>query len=132
MGKDWRYIAYVAGAIGLFLLVKLMSPKQYNWSVTLAHDDKNPFGVYALYELLPTRLQETTINLTNQTIYELKVSLKNNESIVVFASNFSGDKPDTEAILGHAAKGATVFISSQYFWGHFSDTLNVTTGDYFF
>src|SRR5690348_6625123 len=127
MSKDWRYIAYVLGAIALFVIVKLLSPKQYNWSITLVHDDKNPYGVYALHKLLPSRFENVSINNSYKTLYELRDSLKNNESIMIFASNFTGDREDTEALLEHVSEGATAFISAQYFWGHFSDTLNVST-----
>jgi hypothetical protein len=130
--KDWRYIAYVAGAIGLFLLVKLTSPKQYDWTVSLAHDDKNPFGALALYELLPTQFSKVDLKLSGQTFYEVKDSLVNNETVIILSSNFTGDKSDTDALLEYVAGGRTVFISAQYFWGHFSDTLNIATSDYFF
>jgi hypothetical protein len=130
--KDWRYIAYVAGAIGLFLLVKLSSPKQYDWTISLSHDDKNPFGAYALYALLPTQFSGVEVTSSNKTFYELKDSLKNNESLVVLASNFTGDQSDTDVLLEYVAKGGTVFIAAQYFWGKFSDTLNLSTSDYFF
>lgn len=132
MSKDWRYIAYVVGAIALFVLVKLLSPKQYDWSITLVHDDKNPYGVYALHKLIPSQFENISVHNSYRTLYELKDSLKDNETIVIFASNFNGSREDTEALLEHVSKGATAFISSQYFWGHFSDTLNVSASDYFF
>lgn len=132
MSKDWRYIVYVVGAIALFVIVKLLSPKQYNWAITLLHDDKNPYGVYALYKLLPTQFENVDIKNSYKTFYELKDSLSSNENIVVFAMNFTGSKEDAEALLKHVDQGATAFISAQYFWGHFSDTLNISTSDYFF
>jgi hypothetical protein len=130
--KDWRYILYVAGAIVLFLIVKLTSPKQYDWTVSLEHDNKDPFGAYALHALLPSQFKSVRLTTSNQTFYEFKDSLQKKETVFILASNFSGDKEDTEALLDYVGKGATAFISAQYFWGKFADTLNVSTSDYFF
>src|SRR5690606_21165035 len=68
----------------------------------------------------------------NQTLYELKDSLSAEDNIVIFAARISCDKEDSNALLNHVANGGTAFISSQYFWGHLADTLNVRTYDSFF
>lgn len=132
MRKDWKYIIYVGGAIILFVAVKLMSPKQFNWSISLAHEDKNPYGTYVLNELLPDIFHDKRIVNSYQTLYELKDSLSTEDNIVIFASRMSCDKEDSNALLNHVSNGGTAFISSQYFWGHLADTLNVHTYDGFF
>lgn len=132
MRKDWKYILYISLAFGLFVTIKLLSPKQYNWSMTFAHDDKNPYGAYALSELLPGLFPGKKISHSYKTLYEVKDSLTNADNIVIISSNFSADKEDTKVLLEHLEKGGSAFISAQYFWGHFSDTLNVTAYDYFF
>lgn len=132
MRKDWKYIIYVVGAISLFVAVKLLGPKQYNWSVTLAHDDKNPYGTYALSELLPALFKGKHIANSYQTLYELKDSLQAGGNIIIFGSRVSCDKEDTDVLLEHAARGGTAFISAEYFQGHLADTLNLGTYDYLF
>lgn len=132
MGKDWKYILYVGGAIVLYVLVQLMSPKQYDWTVTYSHDDKNPFGAFALYELMPTLFKEGKIDHHFKTIYEVKESLKDGQNIFILASQFDGDKADTEFLLKHVEKGGHVFISANYFRGVFRDTLDLNVRDYFF
>jgi hypothetical protein len=132
MGKDWKYILYVGGAIALFVLVKMLSPKQFNWNVTLAHDDKDPYGTYALHELLPSVFEGAEIDHGYKTIYELKDSLKANENIFIVTSSFNPEEEDTKALLSHVANGGSAFISTQYTWGDFADTLNIGTRDYLF
>jgi hypothetical protein len=132
MKKDWKYILYISLAFSLFVIVKLLSPKQYDWSMTFAHDDKNPYGAYALNELLPGLFAGQKISHSYKTLYEIKDSLANDENIIIISANFSADKEDTNVLLQHVEKGGSVFISAQYFWGHFSDTLDLTTYDYFF
>lgn len=132
MRKDWKYILYISLAFGLFVVVKLMSPKQYNWSVTFAHSDKNPYGAYAYGELLPDLFPGKKIFHSYKTLYELKDSLSATDNIVIIASNFSADEEDTKILLRHVEKGGSAFISAEYFRGYFADSIKISTYDYFF
>jgi hypothetical protein len=132
MKKDWKYLLYIGAAFGIFFVLKLASPKKYDWTITYSHKDKNPYGAYAINELLPSVFPGQDINHSYLTLYEIKDSLKRNENVLIVSSSFSGDKEDTNVMLQHVAGGGTVLISAQYFWGHFSDTLDVSTYDYFF
>jgi hypothetical protein len=130
--KDWKYVLYVGGAIALFVFVRLIAPKQYDWTVTFAHDDKNPYGAYALSELLPALFTKENINHSYQTLYELKDSLKQEGNFLIISSTFSPEKEDVHALLNHLEQGGKAFISAEYFYGLFSDTLKVVTNDYLF
>ena len=132
MGKDWKYIVYVLGALGVFVIVKLLSPATYDWSVTFAHNDKNPFGTYAFQTLLPGIFKEREISHSYLTLYELKDSIQPGDNIVIITNKFSADKEDTKVLLDHIHHGGTALVSAQNFWGEFSDTLNLTAYDYFF
>jgi hypothetical protein len=132
MKKDWKYILYIGAAFGIFVLLKLASPKTYDWTITYSHVDKNPHGAFALGELLPSIFQGQGIHHSNLTMYEIKDSLKEKDNVIVVSSSFSADKEDSDVLLNHVSEGGTVLISAQYFWGHFSDTLDIATYDYFF
>jgi len=69
--------------------------------------------------------------LSNRTIYELKDSLKD-ENVMILSHTFSGDQLDTEALLKHVENGASVFISTENFYGKLADTLKIATYDYLF
>lgn len=132
MRRDWKYILYLSLAFGLFLTVKLMEPRQYDWTPTYAVEDKNPFGAYVLNELLPNLFKGKKVTISNRTIYELKDSLKDGESMIILTHSFRSEKEDTEVLLQHVAKGASVFIGAESFHGKLADTLKLTTYDYFF
>lgn len=132
MKKDWKYILYLSVAFGIFIVVKLLSPKQYNWNVTFAHEDKNPYGAFAFSELLPGLFPNSKIVHSYKTLYEVKDSLGSSDNVVVISNRFSGSKEDCNALLGHVARGGFAFISAEYFLGHFKDTLGISTYDYFF
>ena len=75
MGKDWKYALYLLIVIGIYVLVKLATPKQNTWMVTLAHEDKEPYGTYAFDQLLPSFFKDQSITNSYKTFYELKDSL---------------------------------------------------------
>ncbi len=127
--KDWKYIMYVGGALALYVLVQLASPKQFDWTITFSHDDKNPYGAYALYELMPSIFEEGKIDHHFKTVYEIKESLKEGQNIFILTSDFEGDKPDTEFLLKHVENGGNVLISAMSFGGVFRDTLGLRLRD---
>jgi hypothetical protein len=131
MKKDWKYIMYIGLLAGLLLILMLSKNKQYDWRVTLAHEDKNPYGTYALNELLPGIIKSDLKN-SYLTLYELKDTLQARENILLLCSSFSPGKEDTEMLLTYAESGATLFISANDFYGPFADTLGLTTSDSFF
>jgi len=136
MKKDWKYILYISAAFGLFVAVRMFSPKQYDWTITLAHDDKNPFGTYALNEVLPDLFPNKEIHHSYLTLYELKDSLHRMGNIFIITQNFGpqmgAEDPDAKALLNHVNEGGTAFISANYFGSTLSDTLNLNTADYMF
>ena len=132
MKRDWKYFLYIGAALGIFVILKLTSPKRYDWTITYSHLDKNPYGAFALSELLPSMFKGQKIHRSFLTMYEIKDSLKSEDNVLIVATGFSADKEDTDVLLKHVDGGGTVLISAQNFWGHFADTVDITTYDYFF
>jgi hypothetical protein len=131
MKKDWKYLIYLSIVFGLFVIVKLTSPKQYDWHLTLSHDDRNPYGTYVLNELLPSVLTKR-ITKSYLTLYELKDSLKENANVFIVSSRFNAGREDVTTLLDQVYDGGTAFISAQYFSGLLADTLRIETNDHLF
>ncbi|MBS1486199.1 MAG: DUF4350 domain-containing protein [Bacteroidetes bacterium] len=129
MTKDWKYILYLAclGALLAFLL--LSKNKEYDWSITLAHDDKNPYGTYALNKLMAATQK---VENRYETFYELKDSLAKPKNLFILAQHFEPDTVDTQAMLNYVYRGGTIFISANSIRGKLADTLDIQTKDYFF
>src|SRR5882762_8028502 len=98
MKKDWKYVLYICSAFGLFLALKLLSPKQHDWTITFAQKDQNPYGTYAFNAVLPALFPQG-IHHNYKTVYELKDSLSKSANVLIIASNFSGPREDTEVLL---------------------------------
>ncbi|MCW5912115.1 MAG: DUF4350 domain-containing protein [Cyclobacteriaceae bacterium] len=129
--KDWKYIAYLV-VLGVLLAALLLTKnKQYDWTVTFSHEDKNPYGAYALNELLPT-LHHKPVKNSYKTLYELQDSLSPHQNLVIISSMFGPGKEDTEALLKYVSNGGTALIAANYLYGSFADTLGLEVSDVLF
>lgn len=130
MKKDWKYILYLSLFIGVYVTLQLLSPKNHDWSITLSHTDKNPYGTFVLNDLLPSLFD--SVENSNNTFYEILGSHKKNASIVSLSTSLNLEKEDTKALLSHIASGNTALLSSHYFSGLLADSLNISTVDFLF
>jgi hypothetical protein len=130
--QDWKYILYLSIAFLVFLGLKLFSPRELNWDVTFYEEDKNPFGGYAISELMPSIFQDQKISKSNRTIYELKDSLRPDVNFVSLSETFAPGDDDVDVLLKNVAGGGTAFIAAENFVGFFADTLKLDMRDYFY
>ncbi len=133
MGRDWKYLTYVLGGLSIFVILRLLSPAQFDWTVTFAHDDKRPHGGFAFHQLLTGMLHDRQqLKHSYATLYELKDSLETGDNLLIIAGNFNCDDADTRVLLNHIDGGGTAVIAANNFWGLLSDTLNLRSYDNFF
>lgn len=132
MKKDWKYIAYIAVAILVYLLVKLTAPREYDWTISYHHNDKNPFGAYALHQLGSSIYGDERFTAVNSTPYEIYDSLNAPANFISISTSFKPGETDLQAILKNVEAGGHALIAAQYFPGGIGDSLGVSTFDYFF
>ncbi|WP_017733211.1 DUF4350 domain-containing protein [Nafulsella turpanensis] len=113
-------------ALLLMVLAELLIPKPLNWTITLSADDKNPYGAYALYQVLPELFPPQGITHNHLTIYEMDTAPAQ-RNYLILAEHFAPDKADADVLLEKAAEGAHVFIAALHFRGSFADTLQLQT-----
>lgn len=130
--KDWKYILYLSSAILIYLALKLLSPRNLDWTITYHHNDKNPFGAYALDQLIDNLFPQQPVKQSYYTIYELLDTIQEPVNFLSISTEFAPGKEDAEVLLKNIEKGGAAFISAQYFYGDFADTLSLYTSDYFF
>jgi len=130
MKKDWKYIAYLSAFIGIYVAVQLLSPKNHDWSISLSHVDKNPYGTFVLNALIPDLFD--SVEITNKTTYELFDTKTENAALLSLSTSLNMAKEDTESLFQFIAEGNTVLLSAHYFNGKLADTLNLSTNDYLF
>lgn len=124
-----KYIYFLIGTIILFVLIHLLSPKQFNWTPTFSSRDKNPFGSFVMNQLLSDVFPDQKVINNNITFYEAHDSISNGRNIIALSIRMNLEKEDTKALLKMVDDGATAFLSANYFSGPFGDTLGIRTED---
>lgn len=127
-----RYTPYLFIGLALLLLVlaELLIPKPLDWTVTLSARDKNPYGAYGLWQVLPELFPGQDLRNLHLTLYETDTIPT--QSYLILAENFSPDTQDTKALLEQAAEGSQIFIAAAAFHGLFADTLRLRTENLLF
>lgn len=132
MKKEIKYFILLGCAALIYLLFKLFSPRDLDWSVTFNSEDKNPFGGYALHALIGDLFPGHEVMHSYSTIYELYDSLEGPVNFLSLSTSFGVEREDAESLLSNIEKGGHAFISAQYFYGRLADTLDLVTSDYYF
>lgn len=112
----------------LYVIFQILAPKPLNWTISLAHEDKNPFGAYVLDEVIDTLFN--SVSKSYLTTFERQDSLETNQLIIT--TNFYPDREDLDVILDHVDKGGNVLISAHNFTPLLTDTLSFEVDDYIF
>jgi len=125
--KERKYYIFLAAALVLLILVEYLTPKPVDWSFTLYHRDKIPYGTFVLHDLMQELFPEQQIRTSYQTLYENNLQDSLAANVLVIAAAFNPDELDADALLNAVDHGQSAFISANYFSGYFADTLNLAT-----
>lgn len=110
MKKDWKYIAYLSAFMAIYVAVQLLGPKKHNWSISLSHADKNPYGSFVLNELLPDLFD--SVGTTHKTMYELLETPPENTALLSLSTTLNMEREDTRSLLQYVAGGHVAFLSA--------------------
>lgn len=135
MKKERKYIFIVAGLLIVLILVQLFSPKPINWAITLSRYDKNPYGAFLLYHLLPGIFPDREVKYNNRTIFEiLEEEAYPGDNLMILCAEINIEEQDLNSLLNFVHEGGQVLISSYLFRPSVSklaDTLNIESAGYF-
>lgn len=130
--KEIKYFLLLGCAALIYLLFKLFSPREFDWTITFNVRDKNPFGGYVLYALIDDLFPGSSVHHSYKTIYELYDSVNAPVNFLSVSTHFNADEEDMQTLLRNVEEGGNAFISAQYIGGILSDTLQMETSDYYF
>lgn len=126
MKQDLKYYIILGAALLILILVEIFAPKPTDWSFTLHHAHKSPYGTYILYENLDYLFPEASVSASYKTLYEIREGYAG-ENILLLAAELSAGKEDTEALLQMLDSGAHVLVAARAFSGKLADTLQIAT-----
>lgn len=123
------FVSILGVLITIFTLVFLFAPKKVDWKATFYEKDKNPYGDYVLYDLLPELFPNQKIEKKKRTLYEeldyysFDDEQKNEGNYVMISNQLQIAEYDLKALLQHVQEGNTVFMAAKAFSHQLSDTL---------
>ena len=125
--KMRKYYFFLIITVALLVVVELLTPPPTDWSMTLHHRDKIPYGTYVLRDLIQDLFPGKQIQTSYETLYELDQSNALPPNILVLSRSFGPDSLDMDVLFTAVTNGRQAFIASNYFYGYFADTLNLET-----
>jgi hypothetical protein len=126
MKQELKYYIILGAALLILILVEIFAPKPTDWSFTLHHEEKSPYGTFILYENLNYLFPDQSVSTSYETLYELREEYTG-ENILLLATELEAGKEDTEALLQLLDSGAYVLATARGFNGKLADTLGLVT-----
>lgn len=121
-----RYFFVLLAFVVAYGLFEHYRPKPLDWDATYKNTDKIPFGTKALFELLPTVMQQPSVKSVRMPAYNHlgERKLPTSSNYVFVARYLEFDSNDMTQLMGYARQGNNVFLSAYYF----PDTLGKLLG----
>jgi hypothetical protein len=115
--KPNKYLLFLLAMVVGYGLFEYYRPKPIDWTSTYQNDDKIPFGTRALFELLPSALNNQPVTALRVPIYNhlTEDSLPKRSNYVFVNQAFELDKNDTRELLKYVRRGNNVLISAYDF-----------------
>lgn len=126
MKQELKYYIILGAALLILILVEIFAPKPTDWSFTLHHEEKSPYGTFILYENLNYLFPDQSVSTSDVTLYEIREEYTG-ENIFLLAAELGAGTEDTDALLQLLGSGAYVLAAAREFSGKLADTLEIST-----
>ncbi len=115
----------VAAIVVVVIVVEALSNKPIVWTKTFSRYDKNPYGSYALGQLMQSVFPDKQVTKSNLTYYEIVDQHKSAENFISISNGFFPDSKSSDSLLAHIHKGNTALISAANIIHTWQDTLGI-------
>ena len=97
-----------------YVLFEYYRPKPIVWTATYENDDKIPFGTQALFEMLPSVMQQPTVKTVRLPIYNFlsETKLPSHSNYVAVCQDFKVDANEQRKLLAYVRQGNNALISA--------------------
>jgi len=127
-----KYYIILILSFGSLIGWEIMKPKPIDWTFSLYHKDKIPYGTYVIYNTLKEVFPGQKIKTNNLTLYEYsKKQAPLNKNFIFIVDDFNPDSLEIKQLLNFAQAGNNIFISANKINKMFSDTLGFEVSYYF-
>jgi hypothetical protein len=117
----------IAGLLFILMVVSLLRPEPVQWTPTWSAKDKNPFGSYALFEMLPDIFPEKKVHKVTVPMSDyLTEKTDSKANLLLLGDRYVYTSEQTHHILEHIRKGNSAFLAFRQF-GALADSVQVET-----
>ena len=113
-----KRVLYIVCIIALFLLLYWNNkeiPNQFTWIPTYSIDDKQPFGAYALDELLKKSWKKGYTHTYEKISDLVEDEAFDDKNLLIIAESFRTTENDIEELLNYVKRGGNAVIAARYF-----------------
>lgn len=125
MKSEYRYAAYLIGALLLLVLVEYLTPKPVDWWFTLERRDQSPYGTYVLDAVLEDVFPNRAVVRSQSSLFDLQTSGSTDANLLIIAAEFGPDSLDADALLRRVGRGESALVAASFFRGYLADTLRL-------
>lgn len=125
MKGDRKYYAIIIGVFLMLFIANYFKEKPTNYNHTFSPNDKNPYGSYALKELMPDLFGGNEVENVNKTLYEIEEELTSDKNLLIIADDMNAGEEDISVLLNAVENGMNAMIISTTAYA-LMDTLGIS------
>lgn len=130
-GSHW-FVTGITTFLLLMFAIECRLPREFVWTPTFSHHDRQPFGC-AVFDSLLAKSLPRGYSLSRKTLYELEQEdTASRRGILVVAQDLPLADVDIKAMLRAAERGNRIMLVSNSFPGHLEDTLGFSCSSSYF
>ncbi|HTL06644.1 MAG TPA: DUF4350 domain-containing protein [Chitinophagaceae bacterium] len=123
-----RFIFSFAVLLAIYIVAEYNRPRPLDWKVTLAKDDKQPYGGYIVYQQLKTIFPQAAISSFRTPVYDQVNNFSDsNTAYLLIEPGAEIQQAEIDDLLNYAVIGNYVFIAAEHFSKALMDTLHFET-----
>lgn len=131
MKNNFKYKLILFTTIGLYLLFELTKPKPTDWTLSLAPNDKIPFGTYVFHQLLPDLFTEGNLTIGEESIYQAYLN-DSTQNLIILGKEFNPQTNEIEQLLRSINAGTNCLLITDELNFELRDTLQLQLDYRFF
>ena len=126
-----KYILILLGTVVAYALFEYYRPKPVDWTPTYQNNHTKPFGTQALFELMPSLMQQPAVKSVRVPVYNFLTETKpaGPSNYLFINSEFKAGKLDLRQLYRYAAQGNSVLIAAFDFPDSLGSTLGFTVSE---
>lgn len=121
-----NFIIIFSAVFILYIIAELNRPKEFDWTITINKNDKNPYGGYILYNRLKDLFPSVDIRSYYLPVYNQLNNIKEeNSAYFILTPSFAPSKIDYQEMMKYVIQGNYFVVAAEDFSKQFLDSFGL-------